>query len=211
MKNNITELVFILDRSGSMEMLADDAIGGFNATMKKQREQEGRVYVSTYLFDTFVELIHDRVDISETKPMTKEDYQPGGTTSLLDAIGEAISHIEMIHRYVRAEDVPEHTVFVIMTDGMENSSHAYTSAKIKEKITQKQQECAWEFIFIAANIDAVETASSIGISKDRAANWEYSSNGMKVCHGAISRKISDIRENRNENIRLKDYLKEDKK
>ena len=123
MKHNVTELVFILDRSGSMEGFEEDTVGGFNATIEKQRAQEGKVYVSTVLFDNHSEVLHDRIDIGEVKPMTREEYEVGGCTALLDAIGGAIHHIGNVHKYARPEDVPEHTIFVITTDGMENASH----------------------------------------------------------------------------------------
>ena len=134
MQNNVTELVFILDRSGSMAGFEADTIGGFNATIEKQKKQGGKVYVSTVLFDNESDVIHDRVDINEIKPMTENEYQVGGCTALLDAIGGAIHHIGNIHKYARPEDIPEHTVFVITTDGMENASHRYSSQEIKSKI-----------------------------------------------------------------------------
>ena len=171
MKNNITELVFILDRSGSMAGFEADTIGGFNATIEKQKKQDGKVYVSTVLFDSESEVIHDRVDIKEIKPMTENEYQAGGCTALLDAIGDAVHHIGNIHKYARPEDVPEHTIFVFTTDGMENASHRYSSQEIKSKIKRQSEKYGWEFIFLAANIDAVETAESIGIRRERAANY----------------------------------------
>ena len=143
MKNNITELVFILDRSGSMSGFEADTIGGFNSTIERQKEQEGKVYVSTVLFDNYSEVIHDRVDISEIKPMTRNDYQVRGCTALLDALGGAIHHIGNIHKYARPEDVPEHTIFIITTDGMENASHRYSSADIKAKIRRQTEKYGW--------------------------------------------------------------------
>lgn len=170
MKNNTTELVFILDKSGSMAGMESDTIGGFNAMLEKQRGQEGKVYVSTVLFSNASQVLHDRLDLSEVKPLTEKDYQVGGCTALLDAIGGAVTHIKNIHKYAREEDVPEHTIFIITTDGMENASTEFSSKKIKEMIGV-QEEKGWEFLFVAANIDAVETASHIGIRKERAANY----------------------------------------
>ena len=209
MKNNITELVFILDRSGSMSGFEADTIGGFNATIEKQKEQEGKVYVSTVLFDNDSEVIHDRVDIDEIKPMTRRDYQVRGCTALLDAIGGAIHHIGNIHKYARPEDVPEHTVFVITTDGMENASHRYSSEKVKEMIKRQTEKYGWEFIFLAANIDAVETAENIGIRRERAANYRQTKEGVGRSYYAMSEAISTVRQNRAKDMNLEEYLKED--
>ena len=209
MKNNITELVFILDRSGSMSGFEADTIGGFNATIEKQKEQEGKVYVSTVLFDNDSEVIHDRVDIDEIKPMTRRDYQVRGCTALLDAIGGAIHHIGNIHKYARPEDVPEHTVFVITTDGMENASHRYSSEKVKEMIKRQTEKYGWEFIFLAANIDAVETAENIGIRRERAANYRQTKEGVGRSYYAMSEAISTVRHNRAKDMNLEEYLKED--
>ena len=196
MKNNITEIVFILDKSGSMSGFEDDTIGGFNSTLEKQKEGDGKVYVSTVLFDNNSEVIHDRVDISEIKPMTRDDYRVGGCTALLDAIGGAIHHIGNIHKYARPEDVPEHTVFFITTDGMENASHRYSSAKVKEMIERQREKYGWEFIFLAANIDAVETAESIGIHRERAVNYCQDCAGIQVSYAAMSDAIMTMRRNR---------------
>ena len=193
MKNNITEIVFILDKSGSMSGFETDTVGGFNSVIEKQKKTDGKVYVSTVLFDNNSEVIHDRVDITEIKPMTLSDYTVGGCTALLDAIGGAIHHIGNIHKYARPEDVPEHTVFIITTDGMENASHRYSSAKVKEMIKHQREESGWEFIFLAANIDAVETAENIGIKRERAANYRQDSNGMQVTYEAMSDAIMTMR------------------
>lgn len=209
MKNNVTELVFILDRSGSMSGFEADTIGGFNATIEKQRAQDGKVYVSTVLFDDESKVIHDRVDINEIKPMTRNDYQVGGCTALLDAIGGAIHHIGNVHKYARPEDVPEHTVFVITTDGMENASHRYSSAEIKRKIQRQTEKYGWEFIFLAANIDAVGTAESIGIRRDRAANYEQTPMGVDKSYCAMSEAITRVRRNCADQMDLASYLKED--
>ena len=207
-KNNITELVFILDRSGSMSGYETDTIGGFNATVEKQRAGEGKVYVSTVLFSNDSEVLYDRVDINEIKPMTRADYEVGGGTALLDAIGGAIHHIGNVHKYARPEDVPEHTVFVITTDGMENASYRYSSADIKAKIKRQTEKYGWEFIFLAANIDAVETAENIGIRRDRAANFEQTSEGYENCYCAMSMAITSVRGNRGDKMDLKKFIEE---
>lgn len=209
MKNNITELVFILDRSGSMAGFEDDTIGGFNATIQKQKEQEGKVYVSTVLFDNYSEVIHDRVDIKEIQPMTRNDYYVRGCTALLDAIGGAIHHIRNIHKYARPEDVPEHTIFIITTDGMENASRRYVSDDIKAKIKRQTEKYGWEFIFLAANIDAVETAENIGIRKERAANYQQTREGVDRSYCAMSEAITSVRRNCAEKMNLEEYLKEE--
>lgn len=189
----ITELVFILDRSGSMEGFEDDTIGGFNATIEKQKEKEGEVLVSTVLFDHECKVIHDRVRIGEVKPMTREDYEVRGCTALLDAIGGAIKHIGNVHKYARPEDVPAHTVFLITTDGMENASRRFSSAEVKRLIGQQTEKYGWEFVFLAANIDAVETARSIGIREDRAANYRMDPRGVSLTYAAMSDAITAVR------------------
>lgn len=209
MKNNVTELVFILDRSGSMSGFEADTIGGFNATIEKQRAEEGKVYVSTVLFDNVSEVLHDRVDIESILPMTRKDYQVRGCTALLDAIGGAIHHIGNIHKYARAEDVPEHTIFVITTDGMENASHRYTSGEIKRMIKHKSEKYGWEFIFLAANIDAVETAASIGIRRERAANYRQTKEGVERSYRAMSEAIRQVRCDCPNKMDLEKILNED--
>ena len=209
MKNNVTELVFILDRSGSMAGFEADTVGGFNSTIERQRAQEGSCYVSTVLFDNESEVIHDRADIGKIRPMTKKDYRVGGCTALLDAIGGAIHHIGNVHKYARPEDVPAHTVFVITTDGMENASHRYSSAEIKKKIQRQREKYGWEFIFLAANIDAVETAESIGIRRERAANYRQTKEGVSKSYFAMSEAITAVRACRAEEMNLEKYLFED--
>ena len=170
MGNNMTELVFILDRSGSMAGLESDTIGGFNALIDKQRQQAGECFVSTVLFDNVSEVLHDRVRLSEIKKMTSDEYTVRGCTALIDAIGGAIRHIGNIHKYARPEDVPEHTMFVITTDGLENASHIYTSDEVKKMVERQKKKYGWEFLFIGANIDSVETGKHFGIGADRAVN-----------------------------------------
>ena len=193
MKNNVTELVFILDRSGSMAGLEKDTIGGFNSTIEKQKKQDGKVYVSTVLFDNVSEVIHDRVDISEVNPMTEEDYNVRGCTALLDAVGGAIHHIGNVHKYARPEDVPEHTVFIITTDGMENASHNFTRSRVREMIRRQTERYGWEFIFLAANIDAEETAEDIGIRRERAVNYTQDQEGVQATYAVMCEAITSVR------------------
>lgn len=193
MKKKLTELVFILDSSGSMSGMEADTVGGFNAMLAKQKALEGEAYVSTVLFNSRSTMLHDRVALGKIEPMTEQQYQVGGCTALLDAIGEAINHIANIHKYARKEDVPEHTIFIITTDGMENASTKYSSWQIKSMIEKQEQENGWEFLFVAANIDAVETADQIGIRPERAANYTQSSEGTQKMYAAFSIAVNKIR------------------
>lgn len=208
MKNNLTEMVFILDRSGSMCGLEGDTIGGFNSMIDNQKKQEGEALVTTVLFDNEYELLHDRVKLSEIKKMTDKEYYVRGCTALLDAVGRTISHISMIRKYIREEDIPQNTIIAITTDGMENASHEYNYEQIKKMIEEKKKD-GWEFLFIGANIDAAEEASRIGISRDRAANYISDSIGTGAVYNALSESMSCMRKNGavaknwNENI-LKD-------
>ena len=193
MKKNFTELVFILDRSGSMSGLEADTIGGFNAMIEKQKKAEGKALVSTVLFDNVSEVIHDRVNIMDIRPMTDRDYTVGGYTALLDAIGGAIHHICNIHKYARQEDVPEHTMFVIITDGMENASRFYRSERVKQMIERQKERYGWEFLFLGANIDTVETAGRFGIGADRAVNYHSDRRGTRLNYEVLSEAISAVR------------------
>ena len=193
MKRNLTELVFILDRSGSMSGLEGDTIGGFNAMIERQRHARGEALVSTVLFANRSEVIHDRVDIRHVRPMTRRQYTVGGCTALLDAIGGSIHHIGSIHKYAREEDRPEHTLFVITTDGMENASRHYTSDQVKELVERQKQRFGWEFIFLGANIDAVETAGRFGISEDHAANFCCDAPGTALNYEALDDAITAVR------------------
>ena len=193
MKKNLTELVFILDRSGSMAGLEDDTIGGFNAMIQRQKEEAGDAYVSTILFDNHTEVIHDRVDLRQIQPMTRREYYVRGCTALLDAVGKAIHHISSIHKYAREEDRPEKTLFVITTDGMENASREYTYRRVKEKIRQQQTLHGWEFMFLGANIDAAREAARFGITEDRAANYHADSQGTAVIYEAVSEAVCNVR------------------
>ena len=193
MKNKITELVFILDRSGSMSGLEADTVGGFNAMIEKQKKTDGKCFVSTILFDNESEVIHDRVNLERINPMTDKDYTVGGCTALLDAIGEAIKHIGNIHKYARPEDVPGKTMFVITTDGMENASHIYNSEQVKSMVEKQKEKYGWEFIFVAANIDAIETASNFGIDKNRAVNYHADSQGTACLYDNVSEVVCNFR------------------
>ena len=193
MRKNLTEIVFILDRSGSMSGLEADTIGGFNSMIEKQKKTEGEALISTVLFDNTSEVIHDRVDIRSIKPMTDEDYTTRGCTALLDAIGGAIHHIGNVHKYARAEDVPEHTLFVITTDGMENASRCYDSEEVKKMIERQKKKYGWEFLFLGANIDAVETARHFGIGADRAVNYHSDHEGTQLNYEVLSEAVSAVR------------------
>ena len=192
-KNNITELVFILDRSGSMAGLESDTIGGFNAMIEKQKKEEGECYISTVLFDNVSEVLHDRVKLSVIKPMTDKEYTVRGCTALIDAIGGAIHHIGNIHKYARPEDVPEHTMFIITTDGMENASQRYSSDEVKKMIERQKEKYGWEFLFIGANIDAVETARRYGINEDRAVNYNADAKGTGILYESVACAVSNVR------------------
>ena len=193
MKNNITELVFILDRSGSMAGLESDTIGGFNAMIEKQKKEDGECYISTVLFDNVSEVLHDRVKLSDIKPMTDKEYTVRGCTALIDALGSAIHHIGNIHKYARPEDVPEHTMFIITTDGMENASQRYSSDEVKKMIERQKEKYGWEFLFIGANIDAVETARRYGINEDRAVNYNADAKGTGILYESVACAVSNVR------------------
>lgn len=192
-QNNVTEMVFILDRSGSMAGLESDTIGGFNSLIEKQKKLDGKAYVSTVLFDNLTEVVHDRVEIQNIKPMTEEEYFVRGCTALIDAIGSAIHHIANIHKYARPEDVPSHTVFVIITDGAENASRHYTSDRVKTMIEKEKEQYGWEFMFIGANIDAVETAREYGIDESRAVNYNADTVGTSIVYEAVESAVNSIR------------------
>lgn len=193
MKKDLTELVFILDRSGSMAGLEADTIGGFNSMISKQKKEPGEALVSTVLFNSTSQVIHDRVDITRIEPMTDKEYYVGGCTALVDAVAGAIHHIGNVHKYARKEDVPEHTMFVITTDGMENASHTYTSDQLKKMITRQKEKYGWEFLFLGANIDAVETAKRYGIGRDRAVNYHSDRKGTALNYEVLSEAISSVR------------------
>ncbi|MBQ2798682.1 MAG: VWA domain-containing protein [Ruminiclostridium sp.] len=210
-KNNVTELVFILDRSGSMSGLEKDTIGGFNSMIEKQKKEDGLCYVSTLLFDDKCEVLHDRVKLGDVPVMTEDDYYVRGSTALLDALGGAIKHIGNIHKYARSEDVPEKTLFVITTDGMENASRKYTSERVKQIIERQQKKYGWEFIFIGANIDAVTTAKSYGIAPERAVNYTADSRGTNALFSSVGKAVKAVRRGKALNDEWREDIEEDMK
>ena len=193
MKKGLTEIVFILDRSGSMSGLEKDTIGGYNSLIKKQKKEEGEAYISTVLFDDRTEVLHDRVGLDKIKPMTEEEYYVRGCTALLDAVGGAIHHIGNVHKYAREEDRPEKTLFIITTDGQENSSRMYTYEKVKRMVERQKKKYGWEFLFLGANIDAVAEAGRFGIIPDRAVNYECDEIGTAVNYRALNKAVSRVR------------------
>ncbi len=193
MKKNLTEIVFILDRSGSMAGLENDTIGGFNAMLQKQKKEEGEAIISTVLFDNVSQVVHDRVDIQAVAPMTEREYYVRGCTALLDAVGGAIHHIGNVHKYAREEDRPEKTLFVITTDGMENASRQYSYERVKEMIRERKENNGWEFIFLGANIDAAKEAARFGIAKEFAADYHADSVGTAVIYEAVSEAVCNVR------------------
>ena len=188
-----TELVFILDRSGSMSGLETDTIGGFNSMIAKQKKEAGEALVSTVLFDNETEVIHDRVVIADVPNLTDKEYFVRGCTALLDAVGGAIHHIGNVHKYARKEDVPEKTLFIITTDGMENASHHYTYDKVRHMIERQKERCGWEFLFLGANIDAAAEAKRFGIDESMAANYHCDEVGTVLNYEVISEAITSVR------------------
>ena len=193
MNKNLSELVFILDRSGSMAGLESDTIGGFNALIEKQKKEEGDAYVSVVLFDSESEVIYDRADLKKIEPMTDRQYFVRGCTALLDAVGGAVKHIGNVHKYAREEDRPGKTLFVITTDGMENASRRYSAEEIRRLVKRQQEEYGWEFLFLGANIDAVGTASRYGIREDRAVRYHSDREGTALNYRVVSEAVCSFR------------------
>ena len=193
MKKGLTEIVVILDRSGSMGGLENDTIGGYNSMIEKQKTEEGEVIISTVLFDHETEVLHDRVPLDKIRPITEKEYFVRGSTALLDAVGGAIHHIGNVHKYARPEDVPEKTLFIITTDGMENSSTRYNYDRVKKMVERQKEKYHWEFIFLGANIDAVEVAGRFGVDKSRAVTYECDSAGTKLNYQVMGRMVSCAR------------------
>ena len=209
MNEHLTELVFLLDRSGSMAGLEQDTIGGFNAMLTRQKRESGEALVTTLLFDHLTEVVHDRIPLQSVSPMTEKDYQVRGCTAFIDALGWAIRHIETIHRYANPQDRPERTLFVITTDGMENASRHFTAEEVKRMVQQKQKESHWEFLFLGANMDALDTARHYGIREDRAVNFRCDPEGTAVNYSAISDAVSDFRACRPLSASWKEKIEED--
>ena len=193
MKKNLTELVFILDESGSMSSLTSDTIGGFNSLISKQKKEDGEAFVSTVFFSNSSKVVHDRVKLEDVPELTDREYVPSGSTALLDAVGDAVHHIRNIHKYARKEDVPEKTLFVITTDGMENASRKYSHKDVKKLIEKMQKENGWEFVFLGANIDAAETAGSIGIRAANAVDYHADCFGTASVYDAVCEAVTSVR------------------
>lgn len=196
MKKGLTELIFILDRSGSMSGLESDTIGGYNSMLKKQKEEEGEAIITTVLFDDRYELLHDRCNLKGVLPITENEYFVRGTTALLDAIGRTINKIANAQKYTANEERAEHVMFVITTDGMENASKEFSYDRIRSMIEHEKEKYGWEFIFLGANIDALKTAERFGIDKDRATNYNADSEGTQLNYEVISETISIMRSNK---------------
>ena len=191
--SKFTEIVFILDRSGSMAGLEADTIGGFNSLIQKQKKEDGKAVVSTVLFDDKCEVLHDRKDLMEIAPLTEEDYYVRGCTALLDAVGGAIHHIGNVHKYARPEDRPERTLFIITTDGMENASRKYGYEKVKRMIERQKERYGWEFLFLGANMDAVSVAGRFGIAPERAVRFHCDEKGTELNYRVLSETIANVR------------------
>lgn len=193
MKNSRTELVFILDMSGSMSDLVSDTIGGFNSMVQKQKKEEGECLVSVVLFNQDQNVLFDRVKIEEISEMTDKHYCPSGTTALIDALGRAIHHIGNVHKYARQEDRPDHTVFIITTDGMENSSRFYQADRVRSMVERQKNKYSWEFLFLGANIDAVETARRYGIDVNKSVRYHNDAKGVAMNYRVMERAIRMVR------------------
>ena len=193
MKKGLTELVFILDRSGSMAGMEEDTIGGFNGLIEKQKQQPGEALVTTVLFGSHIQQLHNRVDLHNVQPLTTNDYYVCGMTALLDAVGSTILQIDRVHQLIGEDSCPEHTMFIITTDGMENCSKEFTVSAVKGLIEQHQQKYGWEFLFLAANIDAAASAGKIGIQPNRAVNYHADSIGTQLNYAVMSEAISGVR------------------
>ena len=193
MKQNVTEIVFILDRSGSMAGLEKDTIGGFNAMIEKQKKEPGQALISTVLFDNSTQVIHDRVPLERMEPLTEKEYFVRGCTALLDAVGGAIHHIGNVHKYAREEDRPEKTLFVITTDGMENASRLYSYDRVKTMIQRQQKKYGWAFLFLGANIDAAREAGRFGIRPECAADYHADSRGTEVIYASVCEAVHQVR------------------
>ena len=196
MNNNLTELVFILDRSGSMAGLESDTIGGFNAMLEKQKKESGEAFVSAVLFSNDSTVLYDRADLRKVEPMTERQYYVGGCTALLDAIGGAVHHIGNVHKYAREEDRPHKTVFVIVTDGMENASRRYTYDEVRRMVERQRETYGWEFLFLGANMDVISAARRFGIREDRAVRYACDSQGTQLNYKVVSETIGHVREGR---------------
>ena len=210
MKKDLTELVFIIDRSGSMSGLESDTIGGYNAMLEKQKKEQGVAVITTVLFDDKYELLHDRINIRGVEPITEKDYFVRGSTALLDAVGKTINKIGRVQKHTADNERAEKVMFVITTDGMENASREFSREKIREMITHQKVKYGWEFIFLGANIDSAETAESFGIGRDMAADYNADSEGTRLNYEVISQTVSDIRARRSISKEWKERINEDR-
>ena len=195
MRKGLTEIIFILDRSGSMAGLEGDTIGGYNSMLDRQKKEDGEAIVSTVLFDDRSEVLHDRVSLDKMEHITEQAYYVRGCTALLDAVGGAVKHIASVHRYAREEDRPEKTLFIITTDGMENASRRYDYEKVRDMVERQKEKYGWEFLFLGANIDAIQVAGRFGIQKEYAVNFECDSEGTRLNYDVVSRAVSSVRAN----------------
>ena len=195
MRKGLTEIIFILDRSGSMAGLEGDTIGGYNSMLDRQKKEDGEAIVSTVLFDDRSEVLHDRVSLDKMEHITEQAYYVRGCTALLDAVGGAVKHIATVHRYAREEDRPEKALFIITTDGMENASRRYDYEKVRDMVERQKEKYGWEFLFLGANIDAIQVAGRFGIQKEYAVNFECDSEGTRLNYDVVSRAVSSVRAN----------------
>ncbi len=209
MNSNLTELVFILDRSGSMAGLESDTIGGFNAMLEKQKKEEGEAFVSAVLFSNDSTVLYDRIDVRRVEPMTEQQYYVGGCTALLDAIGSAVHHIANVHKYAREEDRPKKTVFVIITDGLENASRRYSYDEVRRMVERQRERYGWEFLFLGANMDAITAARRFGIREDRAVRYECDAPGTQLNYKVVSETIGCIRSGKKVSADWKDRIEKD--
>ena len=207
----MTELVFILDRSGSMSGLEKDTIGGFNSMIEKQKREDGQALVSTVLFDNESVVIHDRLPMDRVPPLTEREYYTRGCTALLDAVGGAIHHIGNVHKYARKEDVPEKTLFIITTDGYENASRRYDYERVRQMIQHEKEKYGWEFLFLGANIDAAAEAKRFGIDEDRAVTYKCDAAGTALNYDVISEAVRHVRASRPLDAGWKSRIDEDVK
>jgi uncharacterized protein YegL len=211
MKTNTTELVFILDRSGSMSGLEADTIGGFNGILKKQKEEPGAAFVTTVLFDDRYEILHDRINVLELNPITEKEYYVMGSTALLDAIGKTISRVGNAQKHAIPENRADKVLVVIITDGWENASREYSSQRVRDMIDRQKDRYGWEFLFLGANIDAVSTAAEFGINEDRASNYNADSVGTKLNYEAINSFVCNMRQDKANGVAWKKDIDDDYK
>ena len=196
MKKGLTEIVFILDRSGSMSGLESDTIGGYNSLLAKQQKEPGEAVITTVLFDDQYELLHDRITLRGVAPITDKEYYVRGSTALLDAVGKTINKIGNVQKRTAEAERAEHVVVVITTDGMENASYEFSEEKVKRMIEHQKSKYGWEFIFLGANIDAIDTAARFGINENRATNYNADSEGTSLNYEVISETVSCVRASR---------------